>query len=68
VTPEQKKWIDEASYEQLLSHWRFAPVGDKLFVGECGEYYQKVMSQKRKEADHVAASKGIGWERPAKPF
>lgn len=63
MTKEQKRWLDEASYEQLLSHWRYAPIGDPMFLGECGDYYTKVLSQKR-DADpkgHVEASKRIGW-------
>jgi hypothetical protein len=61
-----KNWIDTASYEQLLSHWRFAPVGDPLFQGETGDYYSKVMARKREEVGHnkaVEASKNIEWEK-----
>lgn len=61
---QRKKWIDNATYEQLLSRWRFAPAGSPWFQGEIGEYYQKVMEEKRKEvgdAGHVQASKKIGW-------
>lgn len=66
MTPEQKIWIDGASYEELLRRWRFAAVGDQIFRGDTGEYYQKVMEEKRKrvgESGHVSASKSIGWER-----
>ncbi len=62
---ERKKWIDSASYEQLLSRWRLAPLGDPMFQGEVGDYYREVLSRKR-DADpgeHVRASKSIGWER-----
>ena len=61
---EMKNWIDNATYEQLLSRWRFGPVGDPMFQGEMGKYYEEVMSQKRKEVGdeaHVRASKSIGW-------
>ena len=61
-----KKWIDEASYEQLLSKWRFAAVGDPLFQGETGEYYSKIMFQKRDAVGHEAAaatSKAVGWDK-----
>ena len=62
---EAKKWIDAATYEQLLSKWRFAPVGSLWFKGEVGEYFVEAMKQ-RKEAigneAHSAASKSIGWE------
>jgi hypothetical protein len=60
---EGKKWIDDASYEQLLRHWRFAETGDPFFRGSLGTYYQNVMRTKR-EADPeaaVAASKSVGW-------
>ena len=61
---EMVKWIDNATYEQLLSRWRFAPVGDPFFTGEIGGYYTKVMAEKRARvgvAGHVEASKKIGW-------
>jgi hypothetical protein len=58
-----KNWIDGASYEQLLSKWRHAALGDTMFQGETGEYYSKVMFRKRDECDHVAASKNVGWDR-----
>lgn len=64
MTPEQKKWIDEARYESLLSRWRNAPVGDTIFTGEAGTYYAEVMARKRNEVgneEHVRASKNIGW-------
>ncbi|MHB9054226.1 MAG: hypothetical protein ACYC5F_09635 [Thermoleophilia bacterium] len=65
MTAEQmKSWIDAASYEQLLSKWRNAAVGNPFFQGEVGEYYSKVMAEKRDAlapGEHVAASKRIGW-------
>ncbi len=63
---KMKAWIDGATYEQLLRRWRFSPAGgDPIFQGEIGQYYSKVMAQKRDEvgpAEHVRASKTIGWE------
>ncbi len=35
---DYKDIIDNMSYEQLLSRWRNAPVGDPIFQGEVGEY------------------------------
>ena len=64
MTPGQKQWIDSASYESLLSKWRFASVGDPMFQGDTGTYYAEVMARKREEvgnAEHVRASKSIGW-------
>lgn len=59
-----KNWIDSSSYESLLSKWRFAPAGSPYFQGETGQYYSKVMAEKRKQVgqgEHVRASKAIGW-------
>ena len=64
---EMKKWIDEASYMDLLSRWRFAEIGSPWFVGEMGDYYSKVMFRKRDEigsAEAVRASKRVGLKKP----
>lgn len=61
---EMKEWIDNASYEDLLRRWRFAPSGSPFFQGEMGKYYEVIMARKRAEvgdAEHVRASKSIGW-------
>ena len=63
MTPEQKEWIDNASYETLLRKWRFAPFGDPLLQGETGQYFAKKMGEKKQTCDHVQASKNVGWER-----
>lgn len=64
TTEEMTKWIDNASYEQLLARWRNAPIGSAWFQGEVGEYYTEKMKTKRAEVgdeEHVRASKAIGW-------
>lgn len=64
MTPEQKAWIDAATYEQLLRKWRFSPMGDPMFQGDSGDYYQERMTQ-LKAADPdgaIQASKNIGWK------
>jgi len=62
LTKENKKTIDDMSYESLLSKWRFSPLGDPWFQGETGQYWGKRMKElKDKGADHVGASKKIGW-------
>ena len=63
MTPEQKKWIDEATYEDLLLKWRHAPIGDPMFQGQTSKYFSKVIKEKRlADPDaHVRASKSIGW-------
>jgi hypothetical protein len=64
LTPENKAYIDSLSYEQLLSKWRFAPIGDPWFQGETGDYWGKRMKELRDSgANHVQASKNIGWDR-----
>ena len=66
LTPENKKHIDEMSYEGLLGHWRFAPVGDPWFQGETGQYWKDRMRELRQQPGgqerHVSASKTIGWD------
>jgi hypothetical protein len=62
LTEGLKKSIDESSYESLLSRWRFSKIGEPLFQGESGDYFQKVMLEKKELVDHVAISKKIGWE------
>jgi hypothetical protein len=50
-------------YESMLARWRFAPVGDVMFQGESGEYFAKRMAELRAAgADHVGASKRLGWQ------
>lgn len=64
LTPKNKTYIDSLSYEQLLSRWRFAPVGDPWFRGETGDYWGKRMAELRAQgADHVGASKRLGWKK-----
>ena len=63
TTEELIAWIDQASYEDLLRKWRFAPAGDPFFKDEVGRHYKAVMAQRRNEVGpkaHVAASKAIG--------
>lgn len=63
LTEENKAHIDGLSFEGLLSHWRNAPLGDKWFQGESGEYWQKRMNFMRDKCeDPVAVSKKVGWE------
>ena len=62
LTPENKETIDGMSYGNLLAKWRFAPVGDPWFQGETGDYWSKRMKElKNQGANHVGASKRIGW-------
>ncbi len=64
TTEEMKIEIDKMSYKELMSKWRFAPVGSPWFAGEIGNYYEKQMTAKRGEVgndEHVRTSKEIGW-------
>ena len=61
----EKKRIDAMTYEQMLRKVRFAPIGDRMFVGETGDYFMRVMAEKKAKlanGEHTAASKSIGWE------
>ena len=65
LTDENKKHIDNLSYESLLSRWRTAPAGDVWFQGETGRYWGERMAELRAKpggnAEHIRASKNIGW-------
>jgi hypothetical protein len=64
MRPEDKQWIDGATYEQLLQRWRFAPTGDEMFQDDTGDYYQRVMAKRKIEIGPeaaVQASKMLGW-------
>jgi hypothetical protein len=66
LTKESKEYIDSLNYEQLLSRWRFAPIGDPWFQDQTGDYWGKRMSDVRGiigSGAHVATSKKIGWDR-----
>lgn len=57
-------WIDQASIEELLRKWRFAPAGDGFFYREVGRHFAAVLKERR-EADpnaYVEASKRVGWK------
>lgn len=59
-----RDYIDGLAYEEMLRKVRYAPVGDPMFQGETGEYFLKVMSEKRDRlatGEHTAISKRIGW-------
>ena len=63
--PLFKKWIDDASYEQMLAKWRHAPSDDPMFSGETGQYFKTVMMKKKSEISPeaaVQASKSVGWD------
>ena len=64
MTEGQKNWIDLATYTERLKKWRFAPLGDPMFQGDTGKYYNEVMAKRREEvgpAEHTRVSEAIGW-------
>ena len=75
TTEEMKAWIDQASYVDLLSKWRFAPPGDPFFsTPEVSEHYKAVMGAKKliitaptvpATNDAMAAITSAGPARPA---
>ena len=54
---QMAEWIDNASYGELLEKWRFAPSGSMWFIGSIGQYYQKIMLEKRSAIGPDAATK-----------
>lgn len=64
LTPDRRILIDRMDYEEMLQLWRFAGVGEPLFVGEVGAYfYRRMINLKQQDpAAAVRASKNIGWE------
>jgi hypothetical protein len=68
LTEANKAYIDGLSYQGLLTRWRNSPVGDPWFQGETGAYWSMRMAELRRHgADHVGASKAIGWGGPRGP-
>lgn len=65
LTPEEVKRIDDMDYETMLRLWRFSPAGNEMFIGERGNYFSKVMFEKRDKDPSAAirASKAVGWEK-----
>jgi len=61
MTDQQKEWIDNASYEKLLTKWRFNSSEDTIFHGDAGNYYIAVMDKKKEGVDFVTISKRVGW-------
>ena len=56
--------IDKMTYEDMLSRNSFAPVGDPMFQGEVGQYFQAVMREKGDKLlneEKVQISKDLGW-------
>jgi len=61
LTEKLKEEINGMSYESMLRQWRSSPFGALIFEGESGDYFLKVMQEKKKKVDYVQISKNIGW-------
>lgn len=64
---EDKDWIDNASYAQLLAKCRFAPIGHRFFSNktEVQIYFESACAKARNELtqeQRVGISKQVGWE------
>ena len=62
MTSEEKTMIDSMDYEALLRLWRYASAGHPLFKGDTGDYYSKILAEKKVQAGNSAStiSKSIG--------
>ena len=63
---QMRAWVDEASYEELLMRWRFAPSTDTIFHGDLGRHFVQTMASKKNAlaiSDQVTISKRVGWGR-----
>ena len=56
MTPDQREWIDNASYEQLLQKCRYAPVGDTMFVGDTSSHFMATMARRKEEVGPTEAA------------
>ena len=61
MTPQLKERIDSMSREQMARAWRFAPIGDPMFQGEAGDYFEKRFKEAGAFSPDI--SKKIGWDQ-----
>jgi len=64
IATKTKKNIDSMTYESMLRLWRHAPPAHPYFIGGVGDYFSKVMGDKKEKLGQegaVKASKNIGW-------
>lgn len=45
LTPENKKEIDDLTYDEMLHRWNYSTPKNLWFRGETGEYWRKRMSE-----------------------
>ena len=66
MTTEEKTWIDNATYYDLLKLNRFGARDNPMFQGETGRYFVQTMNERRyalPPEEAMAISKRIGWEQ-----
>lgn len=64
LKPDMLKWLETASYSDLLKKWRFEAIGSEWFRGEVGDAFVDIMAKRRAELTHeekVEFSKRVGW-------
>ena len=64
LTEEMKAKIDIMSLREMLAKQRFAPIGDPLFQGDIGDYFLKVMREKKNAIGNDEwsnISRSVGW-------
>jgi hypothetical protein len=58
--------IDAMPYVEMLRRWRFTAIGDPLFQGDSGDYFNRRMRALRSLPDgnavHAAACKAVGMD------
>lgn len=64
MNQEQRDWIDNASYKDLLRRNRFSSLDDSIFQGLSGTHFMETMRIKEgklKPGEKTEISKSIGW-------
>ena len=64
LSPAQLKWLDEASYADLLARWRYGRKGEVWFCGTNATRYKRIIEQRKLELLPFEAErieKEVGW-------
>lgn len=63
MTEVEKRWIDQASYEDLLAKVRYEPVRSPWFMGDTGVYMLarfEALKRVTSRIEHTRISKKLG--------
>lgn len=63
MTDEMKRKIDALTREEMARHWRFATLGDPMFRGDGGKYFEQRFKEFGGFSPEI--SKKIGWSDEA---